>query len=59
MKNFENELQQANMMVHENGLNLDINGMSACKCQNCNNVKLEEDALTKKEIEAMFEEVLN
>jgi hypothetical protein len=58
MKNFENDLQQANMMIHNNGLNFNINGMSACKCQNCNNVKLDESTLDKKEIESMFKELL-
>jgi hypothetical protein len=53
MKNIESELQQAGMMIHENGICQTTSTMS-CKCQRCNNVQFEEDALDEKQIEGMF-----
>jgi len=54
-----NDLTNAQMMVNETNVNLGIIENSACKCQNCNNVKIEEDNLDEMQIEAMFEDLLN
>ncbi len=59
MKKQENRLSNAQMMVNETSTNLGLFEISACKCQRCNNVKIEEEYLSEKEIEMMFEDTLN
>ena len=54
-----NKLTIAKMMVNSNGINFEHSKVSLCKCQNCNNIKLPENVLTKEEIRQMFKKSLN
>ena len=49
----------ARIMVNSNGIDFGNSKISLCKCQNCNNIKLQQKPLKKNEIKQMFIDLLN